>query len=103
MRATLGESASETKVPARRWRLVLVTFEVRIWRIFDWPRLNLPVPVFLKRFAAPEWVFNFGIWSYGAVRNCYRDNVSQYKGKGPVSPNFSPHFRQEKGAGKGPF
>ena len=36
-------------------------FEVRIWRILDWPRLNLPVPVFLKRLAAPECVFNFGM------------------------------------------
>jgi len=32
-----------------------------MWRILDWPRLNLPVPVFLKRLAAPECVFNFGM------------------------------------------
>jgi hypothetical protein len=32
-----------------------------MWRIFDWPRLNLPDAVFLKRFAAPEWVLSFGI------------------------------------------
>jgi hypothetical protein len=32
-----------------------------MWRILDWPRLNLPVPVFLKRLAAPLCVFNFGI------------------------------------------
>src|SRR5580693_10003189 len=31
-----------------------------MWRILEWPRLNLPVPVLVKRFAAPEWVFNFG-------------------------------------------
>src|SRR5580765_3955851 len=61
MRATLAESASLTRVIERRWRLVLVFFEVRMWRILDWPRLNLPVPVFLKRLAAPECVFNFGI------------------------------------------
>jgi hypothetical protein len=30
-------------------------------RVFAWPRLILPVPVFLKRLAAPEWVFNLGI------------------------------------------
>jgi hypothetical protein len=30
-------------------------------RVFVWPRLILPVPVFLKRLAAPEWVFNLGI------------------------------------------
>ena len=41
--------------------LVLFVFEVRMWRILDWPRLNLPVPVFLKRLAAPECVFNFGM------------------------------------------
>jgi hypothetical protein len=32
-----------------------------MWRIFDWPRLNLPDAVFEKRLAAPEWVFNFGM------------------------------------------
>src|SRR3954464_558142 len=61
MRATLGVSATETKTILASLRLVLVFFEVRMWRILDWPRLNLPVPVFLKRLAAPECVFNFGI------------------------------------------
>src|SRR5437899_11451981 len=61
MRATLGASASETRTIPPSLRLVLVAFEVRMWRILDWPRLNLPVPVFLKRLAAPECVFNFGI------------------------------------------
>src|SRR5258708_33864289 len=61
MRATLGESATETRVCPPSLRLVLVAFEVRMWRILDWPRLNLPVPVFLKRFAAPLCVFNLGI------------------------------------------
>jgi hypothetical protein len=32
-----------------------------MWRIFVCPRLNLPLAVFLKRLAAPEWVFNFGM------------------------------------------
>jgi hypothetical protein len=31
-------------------------------RVFVWPRLILPVPVLLKRLAAPECVFNFGIF-----------------------------------------
>jgi hypothetical protein len=31
-------------------------------RVFVWPRLILPVPVLLKRLAAPVWVFNFGIF-----------------------------------------
>jgi len=30
-------------------------------RVFVWPRLILPVPVLLKRLAAPVWVFNLGI------------------------------------------
>src|ERR1700683_5176778 len=30
-------------------------------RIFDWPRLNLPVPVFLKRLAAPRCVLSLGM------------------------------------------
>jgi hypothetical protein len=32
-----------------------------MWRVFVWPRLILPVPVLLKRFFAPVWVFNLGI------------------------------------------
>src|SRR5271170_4042100 len=32
-----------------------------MWRIFDWPRTILPVPVFLKRLAAPLWVFSLGM------------------------------------------
>src|SRR5215472_9184972 len=48
-------------VSISRWRLRLVSFEVRIWRLKACPRLNLPVPVFLKRFAAPLCVLSFGI------------------------------------------
>src|SRR5690348_11615887 len=61
MRATLAWSASETSVLWASLRLVLVSFDVRMWRIFDWPRTILPVPVFLKRLAAPRWVFNLGM------------------------------------------
>jgi hypothetical protein len=32
-----------------------------MWRVFDGPRLNLPDAVLVKRLAAPEWVFNFGM------------------------------------------
>src|SRR5271170_4537340 len=32
-----------------------------MWRIFDWPRTILPVPVFLKRLAAPLWVLSLGM------------------------------------------
>ncbi len=38
--------------------------EVRMWRLNACPRLILPVPVFLKRFAAPLCVFSFGIASF---------------------------------------
>src|SRR5215469_12183190 len=48
-------------VSVSRWRLRLVFFEVRMWRLKACPRLNLPVPVFLKRFAAPLCVFSFGM------------------------------------------
>src|SRR5215469_2719966 len=37
-------------------------FEVRMCRTFVWPRLIFPDAVFLKRLAAPEWVFNLGIF-----------------------------------------
>jgi hypothetical protein len=37
-------------------------FEERMCRVFVWPRLILPVPVLLKRLAAPVWVFNLGIF-----------------------------------------
>lgn len=61
MRATFFWSALSTMLSVSRWRLRLVVFEVRIWRLKACPRLNLPVPVFLKRFAAPLCVFSLGI------------------------------------------
>src|SRR5690348_884756 len=61
MRATFAWSASETSVLWASLRLVLVSFDVRIWRIFDWPRTILPVPVFLKRLAAPRCVLSLGM------------------------------------------
>src|SRR5271170_613282 len=61
MRATFAWSASETSVLCASFRLVLVSFDVRMWRIFDWPRNILPVPVFLKRLAAPLCVFSLGM------------------------------------------
>jgi len=61
MRATFFWSALSTMLSVSRWRLRLVVLEVRIWRLKACPRLNLPVPVFLKRFAAPLCVFSLGI------------------------------------------
>src|ERR1700684_1487583 len=70
MRANFGVSATETSTILFSLLLVWLLLEVRIWRIFVWPRLNLPVPVFLKRLAAPEWVLSFGIWCVPTEENC---------------------------------
>ena len=43
----------------RAWRFDFVVLLVRMWRLNAAPRTTLPVPVFLNRFAAPRWVFNF--------------------------------------------
>src|SRR5580700_2374204 len=40
-----------------------------MWRRCECPRLTLPVAVFLKRLAAPLWVFSFGIVPRYAARN----------------------------------
>src|SRR5687768_17380485 len=45
----------------RRWRFRLVVFLVRMCRRFILLRLNLPVPVTLKRFLAPEFDFILGM------------------------------------------
>src|ERR1035438_7659852 len=64
MRAMRFWSALSTITSLSSWRLRLVALEVRMWRFIEWPRLILPVAVFLKRFAAPLWVFIFGITSF---------------------------------------
>ena len=46
---------------ARSWRLRLLGFLVRMWRRWDWVRLN-PLAVLRKRFAAARLVFNLGIY-----------------------------------------
>src|SRR5271157_5564369 len=61
MRLILGTSALSSITSVSSWRLRLVPFEVRMWRLYACPRLILPVPVFLKRLAAPLCVFIFGI------------------------------------------
>src|SRR5438477_129197 len=54
MRLIFGVSASLTRPGISSLRLDLVLFEVRMWRIKAWPRLTLPLAVFLKRFFATE-------------------------------------------------
>jgi len=55
---TLAESATALW---RSRRVLLVGFLVRMWLLKALALTNLPVPVFLKRFAAPRFVFIFGI------------------------------------------
>jgi hypothetical protein len=64
MRAIRFWSALSTIPSLSSWRLRLVALEVKMWRFMEWPRLIFPVAVFLKRFAAPLWVFIFGIMSF---------------------------------------
>jgi hypothetical protein len=42
-------------------RFLFVVFEVNIWLLYALDLLILPVPVILKRFAAPLLVLIFGI------------------------------------------
>src|SRR5947209_13134422 len=58
MRFTFASSAFETSVPKSSLRFSFELLEVRMCRMKAWARLTLPVPVFLKRFAAPECVFS---------------------------------------------
>jgi hypothetical protein len=43
------------------WRFAFLVLLVRMWRLNALARVNFPVAVFLKRFAAPLFVFIFGI------------------------------------------
>src|SRR5258708_30464994 len=52
---------NSTLVP--RWsRICLVVRLIIPWRLPDWANSTFPVPVILKRFLAPDLVFNLGIW-----------------------------------------
>src|SRR5215218_8854873 len=50
-----------TRVP-RCWRICLLVRLIMPWRLPDMADNTLPVPVILKRFLAPDFVFNLGIW-----------------------------------------
>src|SRR5258706_1599866 len=60
MRRTDLTSASCTCTEPRKWRLVLVDFLVRMWRLNAWPRLIDPLLRIVKRLAALFLVFIFG-------------------------------------------
>jgi hypothetical protein len=62
MRATFAWSPSETITLLPSLRFTLGDLDERMCRVFVWCRTILPVPVFLKRLAAPLWVFNLGIF-----------------------------------------
>jgi len=61
MRRILGASELFTSAALRKPRLRLVDFLVNMWEACECPRLNFPEAVLLKRFAAPLFVFIFGI------------------------------------------
>jgi len=52
-------SALETRVDFRSFRFRCRVFLVAMCLAKAWLRFNFPVAVFLKRFAAPRWVFSF--------------------------------------------
>src|SRR3954464_10224523 len=57
MARTLTVSASCTCTAPRRWRLFLVVFLVRMWRLKAWPRLTVPPGRTRNRLAALFLVF----------------------------------------------
>ena len=56
----LGVAGSHVGLAVRR-RVRVEGFFSRMWFMKAWRRRSLPVPVTLKRLAAPRWVFIFGI------------------------------------------
>src|SRR5262245_23061155 len=61
MRASLAASTSATVVVPRSPRFRFVVLLLRMCCLNALPLRNFPPLVRLKRFAAPRWVFNFGI------------------------------------------
>src|SRR5688500_2680306 len=61
IRCSFGASPSETCLVPRLWRFDLVVLLVRMWRLNALALTIFPVPVFLKRLAAPRCVFSFGM------------------------------------------
>ncbi len=57
----VGAFAGSTIPDLRRLRFLLVDFLVRMWLVKALERFIFPDPVFLKRFAAPLFVFILGI------------------------------------------
>ena len=55
------ESPGDKILDFLKFRFVLVLLLVRMWLVKAWFPLIFPVPVFLKRLAAPLLVFIFGM------------------------------------------
>lgn len=60
--------------PFRKDLLRLVVFFVSMWLAFDFAYVNLPEPVFLKRFAAARFVFIFGI-TFSLILNDFAKKI----------------------------
>src|SRR5262245_64223818 len=60
-RRTSRASDASTGWSRRKPRLRFGDFFSRLWLFIAWRRRSLPVPVTLKRFLAPEFVFCLGI------------------------------------------
>src|SRR5947209_12720991 len=58
---TVFSFAFETSVSDANCAFRPGPFLVRMWAAKAWWRRSFPVPVFLKRLAAPRWVLIFGI------------------------------------------
>src|SRR5262245_63467354 len=70
MRASLAASTSATVVVPRSPRFRLVVLLLRMCCLNALPLRNFPPLVRLKRFAAPRWVFNFGMVAPSLLRPC---------------------------------
>jgi hypothetical protein len=69
---TRAVSAGEIKSSCLKPRFRLVLFLVRMCCLFAFWRVIFPVPVFLKRFAAPLWDFIFGMFRSLLATRCRR-------------------------------
>jgi hypothetical protein len=58
---TLRCSTADMVDVLRSLRFLFVVFDVRIWLLYAFPRLTLPVLVSVKRFAAALFVLIFGM------------------------------------------
>src|ERR1700761_8696401 len=60
-RSIIGVSTAETDWSLRKACFRLADFFSRMCDFMPCRRISLPVPVILKRFLAPEWVFCLGM------------------------------------------